>query len=102
MDRPLSILEVLRNEPLTKRQLAEAMHADTRSIEAEIQRLRLNFVPVCSDERGYWLARTPAEVRECAERLRHRYITQALTARALRRAARRLEAREELRLWDVA
>ena len=98
----MTILEALRSTPTTKKALAERMGCDTRTVETEVQAARLRGVPICSDDRGYWFAQTPAEVRECADRLRRRYINQALTARALRRAAARMERRGEPTLWDAA
>jgi biotin operon repressor len=86
--------------PRTKRQLADATGWNTRDVEAAIQQARLEGAPICSDERGYWLG-TAEEVRACADRLRRRYVTQAVTARALRRTARRLEA-AQMSLWVAA
>lgn len=91
-DRPLSLLEVLTAQPRTKRDLAQAMAADTRSIEAEVQRLRLAGIPILSDGDGYRLAQTAAEVRQCSERLRSRAIRQMETATALADAAERMES----------
>lgn len=80
------ILDVLTREPQTKRVLAEKLGWTTRDVELAIQQARLDGAPICSTTDGYWLG-TPEEVAACARRLRHRAITQLLTARALRRAA---------------
>ena len=85
-----SILEVLTAQPQTKAQLAEKMGWSTRDVEAEVNRCRLNGVPIVSNGDGYWLAQTPVEVMECYRWLRHRYLNQARTAWALKRAAARM------------
>lgn len=90
------IADLLRFYPRTKRDLAEAAGMSTREVELEIQRLRLEGHAILSDSAGYWLSDNPREVRECAERLRRRYIHQAITARALRSTARRLERQPTL------
>jgi biotin operon repressor len=84
--------------PQTKRQLAEKAGITQREVELLIQQARLEGAPICSNADGYWLG-TAAEVEECARRLRSRYIHQAITARALRRTARRL--REPMTLWAL-
>lgn len=99
-----SILEALTAQPQKKRVLAEKMGWSTRDVELEIQRHRLNGVPIVSDSDGYRYAQTSAEVRLCADRLRRRAVNQLLTSRALRRAAARLAAKESAlpQLWDDA
>jgi hypothetical protein len=61
-----------------------------RMVQTAIATLRLRGVPVCADERGVWRAETALEATEVANALRRRYITQAIVARAMRRAARRM------------
>jgi hypothetical protein len=73
-----------------------------REIELEVNRYRLAGIPILSSGDGYWYATNPSEVRQCAARLRSRAATQFLTARALNRAAARMEAKEALTLWQDA
>lgn len=95
----VSILAALSTTPITKKALAEKLATSSREVELMIHAARLEGAPICSDDRGYWLG-TAAEVAECARRLRSRYINQALTARALRRAAARMERQlEQETLW---
>jgi biotin operon repressor len=95
------VLDLLTTSPQTKTVLASKAGWNVRDVEAEIQRLRLAGVPIVSNSDGYWLAQTPAEARQCAERLRNRAIRQMETAAGLDRAADNLE-RARLTLWDAA
>lgn len=92
----------LTTTPQTKAVLAEKSGYSIREVESLIQAARLDGVPIVSDGDGYWLARTPQELRECADRLRHRLVTQYQTVRALRRTARRLEGYAQTQLWEAA
>lgn len=94
------ISDLLRSTPLTKKALAEAAGCSSREVELAIHEARLAGVPIVSDDRGYWLG-TATEVLECAERLRRRYVNQAVTARALRRTARRMEGVRQTQLWTA-
>jgi biotin operon repressor len=96
----LSLLEFLTAQPKTKRQLAELTGWHARNVEAEVNRLRLQGVPIISDGDGYRYARNADEVRACADALARRLVTQYRTVRALRRAARRMD--EPPTLWDAA
>jgi biotin operon repressor len=95
------VLDLLTTSPQTKSVLASKAGWNVRDVEAEIQRLRLAGVPIVSNSDGYWLAQTPAEARQCAERLRNRAIRQLETAQGLDRAADNLE-RARLTLWESA
>jgi biotin operon repressor len=97
----VTLIEALTTTPLTKKALAERMGTDTRSVELEVQDARLRGIPIVSNSDGYWLAQTPAEARQCAERLRNRAIRQMETAAGLDRAADNLE-RARLTLWSDA
>lgn len=90
----MKITPYLASEPKTKRELAIASGYSTRDVELLIQGARLDGVPICSDSRGYFLAADATEAAQCAAALRRRAITQLLTARAMRRAARRMAAEE--------
>jgi hypothetical protein len=77
-----------------------------RTVEACLQELRLAGEPIVTDAYGVHLARSADEVAECVAALRRRAVHQMLTARALRRTARRMRE-AELRvepqsLWDFA
>jgi hypothetical protein len=82
-----------RRNPVTLNSLASTFSVDRRIIEEEVQRLRLEGSPIITDGDGARWSYDPAELRECAARLRSRLINQAKTARALLRTARRLEDR---------
>lgn len=89
-----SILEALTAQSQNKRVLAEKMGWTTREVEMEIQRYRLEGIPILSDGDGYRMAQSAEEVQHCADRLRRRAANQFITARAMRRAARRMAVRE--------
>lgn len=95
----MMISPFLTTTPQTKRELAEKSGYAVREVELLIHAARLEGVPIASDSRGYWLG-TAAEVEACARRLRSRYIHQAMTARAMRKTARRLAGFEQKELWD--
>jgi hypothetical protein len=67
-----------------------------RAVEQAVQALRLQGEPLVSDGDGIRYSTDSAEVKACADALRRRFIHQALTARALRRTARRMESAREL------
>lgn len=73
------------------RAIAHGLRLPRRTVEEAVQQLRLLGEPLVSDGDGIRYTTDPVEVRECANKLRRRYITQALTARALRHTATRLE-----------
>lgn len=96
------VLNILRGSvpvAVTLADLALATHLPRRSVEQAIQALRQQGEPIVSDGSGIRYSTDAAEVAACAKALRRRYISQAITARALRRTARRLEAAGELTLW---
>ena len=95
------VLYALGHGPANARRKIDLAHSTglpTRTVELEIQHLRLEGHPICSDENGYWLG-TVEEVEACARRLRSRYINQAMTARALRKTARRMAGYQQRELW---
>lgn len=87
-------------------ELAEQLRWPRRMVEQAITDLRLQGRPVCTGPDGVWLARSAKEMEQQYQALRRRYISQALTARAVRATARRMrdaEAKVEQRtLWDAA
>ena len=89
----------LTDRPQTKRVLAEKSGYSVRDVELLIHAARLEGVPIVSSADGYWLSANGAEIAVCADRLRRRAINQLLTARALRRTARRLRGVEQRELW---
>ena len=95
------ILAVLTHT-LTRKQLAERLETNTREVELGILQARLEGAAIVSDSHGYRLSTDPSEVYHCARRLRVRAIHQLLTARALRRTARRMEGIEQRTLGLVA
>lgn len=91
----MSLLQYVTATPKTIRVLAEDTGWTRREVELEINRLRLDGVPLVTDGDGVRFAQTADEARLCATRLRQRAIHQLLTSRALRRAAQRMAAREQ-------
>ena len=77
-----------------------------RNVQAAIQAMRERGVPIIGSDEGMHVARDAQAALEAAEALRRRAITQLLTARALRRAGRRMAAAkakvEPLTLWTEA
>ena len=92
----MTLLDALTGSPQTKKMLAEKLGLPTREVEALVQTYRLDGVWIVSSGDGYRFAQNAAEVIECARRLRTRAVRQMLTARALRRSARRVG---QTRLW---
>lgn len=92
----LSITDYLSRVPRTKREVAALAGIAARDVEQLIQQARLEGAAIVSDRHGYRLTDDPVELLNCYRRLRHRHITQALTARALMRTAARLR---NLVLW---
>lgn len=105
---PADVLAVhlLWGKPRTIGSLAEALNWPRRMVEQAITDLRLSGRPVASDGHGVWLATTAAEMADQYRRLRSRYISQALTARAVRATARRMERAEQKveqqTIWEAA
>lgn len=85
--------------PVTLRDLAMWTHLPRRDVEAAVQALRLSGQPIVSSAEGIRLSSDPDEVRECATALRRRLTSQAITARAMLRTARRMTDEKALTLW---
>lgn len=104
----MAVIPYLTHRPQTKRELAERMGIPTRLVEILVQGGRMEGEPIVSDGDGYRLARDSADLFDQYARMRSRYVTQALTARAVRQAARRMKADEDAALrpsgtlWDRA
>jgi thiamine pyrophosphate-dependent acetolactate synthase large subunit-like protein len=81
-----------RDRARTLSALAEQMRVSRRVIEAAVEAARREGAPICSDGSGLWLAQTAEEVRECADRLNRRLVTQYRTVRAMRQTAQRMRA----------
>jgi hypothetical protein len=100
------LLRLLTNAGATQKDIAKACDMEVRDVQQAILELRLAGHPIIStaDRRGMRLAQTADEARACADALRRRAIRQLLTARALRRTARRMQEEEDARarvtLWD--
>jgi biotin operon repressor len=93
------IAELLTATPQTKAVLAEKLGTTSREVELEIHAARLRGVPIYSDQDGYRWPQSAAEVRACADRLNNRVVNQYRVVRALRRAAQRMESREQMEIW---
>lgn len=84
----------LTTRPQTISQLCLATGSPRREIEAGIQQMRRDGVPVVSDGQGIRLARDAADAERCAARLRSRALEQMATARALLDTAERMAIEE--------
>jgi biotin operon repressor len=94
----MTVLERLGPNPQTLKEIAQECGLSRRAVEQEINRLRLEGFPVVTNGDGAWLATRWQEVELCVRRLRRRYMTQAQTARAMRKTARRMEAEQAVPL----
>lgn len=110
-ERPTSVLEALSEKPTTTRDLAIKLDwyvdgkPDERHVQREVQAARLRGMPICSGSEGLFYAQTSADVLACYRWLRSKYLSQARTAWAMKRAAARLAAKENAPLaffQDVA
>lgn len=84
---------------LTANELSRIMGADRRAVTKAIQRERLHGVPICAScgyPKGYYLASTPAELREFVRRMNNRAGEMQTTITALLKAA---EEWEETGSW---
>jgi hypothetical protein len=90
----LTLIGASAAEARTIGHIAEHAGVSRREVEAAIQAARLDGHPIVSGDRGVHLAQSAQEARSAANALRRRYITQAIVARAMRRAARRMAAAE--------
>ena len=97
------VLTRLRNsaQPVTKAMFAPL---SPRLVEATIRDLRLEGHPIASDGTGYWLSRSPAELRATADAMLRRMAHQAQTRDVLLETAQRMElagmGAEAPSLWD--
>jgi biotin operon repressor len=95
------VLRLLNNASVPQADLAFVLGLSIRQVQSALQSLRLEGKPVLSDGDGIRMAQTADEARACADALRRRAIRQLLTARALRRTARRMrEAEDTQKFWD--
>jgi predicted transcriptional regulator len=91
-----AVLRDLMTGPARMDDLAHWLNVPRRDVELAVQALRLAGEPIVSDGNGLRYSTDPAEVRECAQRLRSRLATQAVTTRAMLRTARRMEQPKEM------
>jgi hypothetical protein len=104
----MTVLPFLTTRCQTKRELAERMGIPVRLVEILVQGGRVEGEPIVSDGDGYRLAVGAADMLDQYRRMRRRYVTQAVTARAVLRTARRMQQVEDAALrpagtlWDTA
>lgn len=101
----VNVLEAIphgRASARRKADLARLTGLPTRSVEAEIERLRKSgLAAICSDSQvGYWRPLTAAEYEGNIARRRHRAIGQMLTVRGERLALRRWQGVRQATLWE--
>lgn len=82
--------------------IAELAGCSRREVEAYVQSARLAGVPIVSGSEGVWIATTPQEAQEAADRLRTRAMHQLETSAALRRAADLMEPVAQTSWLDAA
>jgi biotin operon repressor len=91
----VTIVGYLTRQAQTKKALAERMGIPARDVEEAVRLARLDGAPILSDGDGYRLAADPAELEAQARRLRIRAAHQFVTARAVRRSARRMQEQQD-------
>ena len=88
------------NGPAKLDRLSLVLGLPRRECERAVENLRRMGNAIGSGDEGIYLCHTREEGLAAYRRLRSRYITQAVTARAVRRAALRLPSEQaELTLW---
>ena len=97
-ERLLAYLAI--NGPAKLDRLSQVLSLPRRECERAVESLRRMGNPLGSGDEGIYLCHTREEGMEAFKRLRARYMNQALTAKAVRKAARRLPSEQaELTLW---
>lgn len=91
-----------RENAITYGELAERLNVQRRSVEKAVRDMRLNGIPVITGNDGCWVATSPQEAREAAERLRARGIHIFEAAAALERWAETAELSGQATLWEAA
>ena len=79
-----------RDGALTLSELAEQTKLPRRAVEAAVEALRTEGVPVCTGRDGAWLAQSREELLENVSALQRRVMTQYRTVRSMRRTAQRM------------
>ena len=82
----VALLEHGADNALPAAELQRLSGLTAREIRAQTEAARRAGVPVCTDQRGYFLASTPAEKAACVRRLRRQAETLGHSAAALERA----------------
>ena len=105
------VLRLLTNASVKQADIAFVLDISIRAVQKAIRQLRLEGVPVFSDEDGIRLAQTADEADACANALGRRMRSQYRTYRALRNTARAMHLAEnrppeieapEGSLWRIA
>src|SRR5687767_4953880 len=94
---PADLLPLIGSTEDTARTIGDVAYLSAfprREVEACVQEARLAGYPICSSSKGLWRAQDAQEAASMGERLRICAIHQLLTARAMRRSARRMAAAE--------
>ena len=80
-----AVLSRGRENAMTTRELARITGQHPRKITEQIQRERLRGSPIMSGQKGYWIAESTTEVRDCTRALFGRIAEQQRTANALKK-----------------
>lgn len=91
-----------RDNAITYGELADRLNVPRRSVEKAVREMRLNGIPIVTGNDGAWVATSPQEAREAAERLRSRGIHIYEAAAALDRWADVAELSGQPTLWEAA
>ena len=97
---PARHLYIWADRPTTYPVLAERMGVTEREAQEAVQEARLAHVPILSGARGLWLASSPQEAREWAQRQRSRAVHLMESAQGVERWADEREA--PLTIWEAA
>ena len=96
-DLKSAILSNLSDRPLSEKVLSKRLGVNDRIIREAVRELITEGHPVLSSSsKGLWIANTPEELIECAEKLKHIGIEYILRRRDLMRCAKKMQG--QLRL----
>lgn len=88
------IIPVGKDKRITAKRITELTGLDGAHIRAEINRLRSEFVPIASDQRGYYIAETPDDLSGTIAHINHRIHKMIAAREGLRRAIEKMQEEE--------
>ena len=70
---------------VSQKTLAQCLKCDERDVRQIIQNARIDGVPICSTQRGYFLSDDPEEVSECYKFFYQRHNTNGKVLETIRK-----------------